>query len=391
MAQKGGKFDASGQPINSWRLVTDTDADTGIGSVQDPVRVDPTGTTVQPVSITGSVTTTGGLTDTQLRASPVPVSAASLPLPTGAALDATLTGGSQKTKIVDSAGTNLAAVSAAGAVKVDGSAVTQPVSGTVTTTPPANASTNVAQVAGATTATAASGVQKVGVVGGAGTSLETTAGVIDQNLKNVGNAAVLTGNGVTGTGSPRVTIASDNTAFQVLAAPIPGTKATYGALASAFTPAATPTDVLVIVGDGTHVIRLVRLTMLAHATAAGAPLQVIIQGRSTLNTGGTSASPTSRAIDQSDSSIGTIATVNRYTVNPTSLGTDAAVSFIGPLPVNASGGTTQAVLDVQFGSLPGAKLPTIRTNTQMIALNFQTVALPAGFGIDYIYVEYTLD
>lgn len=34
------------------------------------------------------------------------------------------------------------------AVKVDGSAVTQPVSGTVTTTPPANASTNVAQVAG---------------------------------------------------------------------------------------------------------------------------------------------------------------------------------------------------------------------------------------------------
>ena len=60
-----------------------------------------------------------------------PVSAAELPLPAGAAQDATLTGGSQVTKLVDSAGVNKANVSAAGALKVDGSGVTQPVSGTV--------------------------------------------------------------------------------------------------------------------------------------------------------------------------------------------------------------------------------------------------------------------
>lgn len=46
----------------------------------------------------------------------------------GLALDATLTGGSQKTKLVDSGGTNVATISVAGALKVDGSAVTQPVS-----------------------------------------------------------------------------------------------------------------------------------------------------------------------------------------------------------------------------------------------------------------------
>jgi hypothetical protein len=69
------------------------------------------------------------------------------------ALDATLTGGTQKTKIVDSGGTTVATVTAANALKVDGSAVTQPVSGTVTTTPPSNASTNVAQLAGTTTDT----------------------------------------------------------------------------------------------------------------------------------------------------------------------------------------------------------------------------------------------
>lgn len=48
------------------------------------------------------------------------------------ALDATITGGTQKTKLVDTGGTNVAAVSASNALKVDGSAVTQPVSGTVT-------------------------------------------------------------------------------------------------------------------------------------------------------------------------------------------------------------------------------------------------------------------
>src|SRR5207302_11497610 len=79
-------------------------------SATNPVRVDPTGTTTQPVS--GTVTANAG---TNLNTSAL-------------ALDATLTGGTQKTKLVDSAGTNLATISAAGAVKVDGSAVTQPMS-----------------------------------------------------------------------------------------------------------------------------------------------------------------------------------------------------------------------------------------------------------------------
>jgi hypothetical protein len=86
-----------------------------LGVLSNPVRVDPVGTTTQPVSISGGITANIGTTN-------------------GLALDATLTGGTQKTKLVDSAGTNLATISAAGALKVDGSAVTQPVSGTLTVT-----------------------------------------------------------------------------------------------------------------------------------------------------------------------------------------------------------------------------------------------------------------
>ena len=50
------------------------------------------------------------LTDTQLRASAVPVSQASQPLPTGAATSANQTSGGQKTQIVNGAGTTLSSV-----------------------------------------------------------------------------------------------------------------------------------------------------------------------------------------------------------------------------------------------------------------------------------------
>jgi len=88
-----------------------------------------------------------------------------------------ITGTGNVTPFVTELNYNLfAQLNTSGAQKVDGSGVTQPVSGTVTTTPPANASTNIAQINAVTP---------------------------------------LMGNGVTGTGSQRVTIASDNTAFGV--------------------------------------------------------------------------------------------------------------------------------------------------------------------------------
>src|SRR6266478_5999045 len=52
--------------------------------------------------------------------------------------------------------------------------------------------TDLSSVAGTATSTAAAGVQLVGIEGRAGTSLETTAGILDENIKNVGNSAVVT-------------------------------------------------------------------------------------------------------------------------------------------------------------------------------------------------------
>lgn len=105
-----------------------------------------------PVPVSGTVTATGPLTDAQLRAVAVPVSGTVTA--TGPLTDAQLR------------------------------ATPVPVSGTVTTTPPANASTNLAQVAG--TATVTGGI--VGSQGVGGVSANNTA--ITQNPM-LGGAEVL--------------------------------------------------------------------------------------------------------------------------------------------------------------------------------------------------------
>jgi hypothetical protein len=106
------------------------------------------GSGTQPVSGTVTVTDGAGALNVIVDSGSLTANAGTNLNTSALALDATLTGGTQKTKLVDTGGTNVASVSAGGALKVDNSGVTQPVSGTVTTTPPANASTNLAQVVG---------------------------------------------------------------------------------------------------------------------------------------------------------------------------------------------------------------------------------------------------
>ena len=209
-----------------------------------------------PVQVISGVTT--GLTDTQLRAAPVsvsgsfyqatqPVSAAALPLPTGAATESTLSSLNTKVTTVNTgavvisssvlpsgastaakqpslgvAGTPSADVltvqgaASMTAIKVDGSAVTQPVSGAFwqATQPvslasvPSHAVTNAGTFA--TQSTLQAGSALVGKVGIDQTTVGTTNGV---SVAQIGTTTVSTGNGVVGAGVQRVAIASDNTPF----------------------------------------------------------------------------------------------------------------------------------------------------------------------------------
>jgi hypothetical protein len=223
------------------------------GANATAVKVDGSAVT-QPVS--GTVTANAG-------SGTMAVSAAALPLPSGASTSAKQpalgTAGTASTDVLTVQGiasmtalkVDLSATTAnATAVKVDASATTQPISGTVTAnigtsgSLALDASVTGTQVAQASTTSGQKGTLIQGAVTTAAPTyttaqtsplslttagaLRTDASATTQPVSISGNQAVnnaqingvtpLMGNGVTGTGSQRVTIASDNTAFTVNAA-----------------------------------------------------------------------------------------------------------------------------------------------------------------------------
>lgn len=166
----------------------------------------------------------------------VPISAASLPLPTGAATDASVTAlqvGQGSTTSGEKGTLTLGAVTTgspsytnaqsspfslttAGALRIDGSATTQPVSGTFwQATQPVSLSTLPALTAGSAL------IGKVGIdqTTPGTTNLVALAANQSVNVAQINGTTPLMGNGTAGTGSQRVTIASDNTAFSVNAVP----------------------------------------------------------------------------------------------------------------------------------------------------------------------------
>lgn len=117
----------------------------------------------------------------------ITIDATTLPLPTGAATDATLA----KLTITQGAATGSNTVALAGAV--------------ATTSAPTYTTGTINALSADTT----------GALRVTGSFTSTPSGTQDENLKQVNGNTVLTGNGVTGTGSQRVTISSDNTPFPV--------------------------------------------------------------------------------------------------------------------------------------------------------------------------------
>ena len=169
--------------------------------------------TTQPVS--------GPLTDTQLRATAVSVSGtvtSNVGTTGGLALDSTLTGGTSKS-IVRSAtkGTAVAADITSNPVDANTQALHVNLSGVNAVNATLTAETT--KVIGTVNVSAG---QTIAAVTAITNALPTGANVIGAltanqsvNSTQINGVALLAGNGVTGVGSQRVTIASDNTAFAV--------------------------------------------------------------------------------------------------------------------------------------------------------------------------------
>lgn len=256
-----------------------------------PNSVTPTnGLPIQGTAGGVAVPVSGPLTDTQLRASAVPISAASLPLPSLAATSTiqssvigtkaagtaaasselvgvvynstppTLTTGQQAAAQGDAnanlkvncavgctssavaqgsttsgqsgtltmgavttaapsyttAKTSPLSLTTAGALRTDASATTQPVSSSTLST----AALQGVQGTGSTYNPPTGGSGEIGYLSGIyAAAISTTP--VDQNLKQINGTTILAGAGATGTGSPRVTVASDSPGMGATGSAVP--------------------------------------------------------------------------------------------------------------------------------------------------------------------------
>lgn len=154
-------------------------------------------------------------------------------------------------------------------------------------------------------------------------------------------------------------------------------KKTFAFTATAFTPAATPTDLCIIGGSASATIRVIGATFGGTATAA-ANFQILTVKRSSANTGGTFVAGTVVPLDSNDTSVAP--TVGHYTANPTLGGTVGTVSrrWVG-MPIAGTAGqfigeNLSPVADASRLDRP----VTLRGTAQQLALNGNGAALPAG-------------
>lgn len=328
-------------------------------------------------------------------------------LPTGASTSALQTTGNSSLSSIDTKIPSNLTVTAT-RLLVDGSGVTQPVSGTVTANQGgAPWSSNITQFGGValSTGTGASGtgIPRVTVANDSnilatqsGTwnitnvsgTVSLPTGASTSALQTTGNSSLSSIDGKlnslgqkTMANSMPVTIASDQSTLNVSAAPVSGSVATYGASIVGLVVPALATDVFTITGSATKTVKIVEIGIGGSASAA-VNLNISVVKRSTANTLGTSTTPTVVPHD-SNNAAGT-AVVRAYTVNPTLGNTVGTLKTFKPLIDS----TTIAANNVLWQQQIPAQALVLRGTSEVIAINFNvtTITTPV-FNMYFVWTE----
>ena len=166
-----------------------------------------------------------------------------------------------------------------------------------------------------------------------------------------------------------------------------GTRATFRYVAQDITPVATATDVLVLTGSATKVIRVTKVEVVGTATAASIYDHYIVK-RTTANTGGTSTNVTAAKSDSADDA--QTAALTLYTANPSAVGTGIAVEAHKTyLSASATPGAAALPSSYEFG-VRNDKAIVLRGTSESLAINFNGQAVPTGASL-YLSFEWTED
>jgi hypothetical protein len=160
-------------------------------------------------------------------------------------------------------------------------------------------------------------------------------------------------------------------------------KVSYRAAIVTYSPYATPTDVMAITGAAGKVVRVTRWYVWGSSTAASNQDWFLIK-RSTANTGGTPT--TMPAVPLDSANVAAQAVVVTYAAAPT---TGNSLGLIGSqqigVPAAGAAGGTGAFWE--FG-IRNTQAPVLRSASEVIALNFNGAAVPAGTELQ-LEIEWT--
>lgn len=166
-------------------------------------------------------------------------------------------------------------------------------------------------------------------------------------------------------------------------APVPVTSFKYAVLALA--PVATPTDVVVIQGSATAVVRIKRIKITGQATAQGSlPVQLIRRSAVYTTIGSAVLTAVTAGKYDTNGSAATAVVSTVGTANFTTVGTAVATLEVGRLGMSALGtGTAGDGQRVFWDFDEDANEPLVlRGVADVLAINLNGAALPSGGVID---------
>lgn len=170
---------------------------------------------------------------------------------------------------------------------------------------------------------------------------------------------------------------------------IEGQKASYFASLGNNTPAATPTDVAILTGSSTKIVKVTRVRITVASTAAA-----VIEYRLVVRSGGTQSAVNtafangthSGPFDSNDAASTVIAAglAGVYTSNPASTGTVVGI----PADWTVTSVTTGA-LELKYECSVPTKCITLRGTTQFLAVNGNGHTLATGekVGVEFNWTE----
>lgn len=152
----------------------------------------------------------------------------------------------------------------------------------------------------------------------------------------------------------------------------------YSGSPGAVTVATAATDVFTISGSATKTIRVLRIEISTIATVTAISNWLIIK-RSTLDTGGTSATISGASWDSNNA--GSSITITSYTANPT-LGTSAGVIRRARIESPATTAATNPAYQFDFTNSGLSSGIVLRGVNENLAVSFNGAAVPAGLNAE---------